>query len=139
GFATTGYDYFNEPWHLELIGDPWAGEMPAGQQTPKEEAEVKHYRSQDKTARNGGRIVPPGGHFYLHTQEGVPTSQASNIVGGVGTYSITAHVYAEGVPGDVVDVVLLWDDTKTKGPHSQHYTERLTIGPSGFIFSNFEF
>lgn len=34
GFKPAGYDLFNEPWHIEYQGDPWAGGTPAST-TPK--------------------------------------------------------------------------------------------------------
>lgn len=140
GFAPNGYKWFGEPWHIEYQGDPWKPiATPAGEATIKE-AEVKVYRRQDTTARKEGRVVAPGGGFYLHRTEGLATSQADNIVGGIGEYSITVHVYAEGTPGDVAEVYLLWQDTKaTPRTNSPHYVERIEIGADGTARRNFEF
>ncbi len=105
---------------------------------PKE-TKVKFYHNEDATARSTGRVVQPGNHFYLNTVKGAEADKASNVVGGIGTYSLTPHIYVEGEPGDEVEVKLLWDDTKTSGPHSPHYIERVEIGPKGFARRSFEF
>lgn len=142
GFTARGYQ-FGEPWHIELIGDPY--EVPAlasgssSSISSSKEIRVKTYHKEDKTARKSGRTVKPGQHFYLHTKTGAPTSNATNVVGGVGPYSITAHVYATGTPGDIVELQLLWDDTKSKGSNSEHYAERLTVGKDGYIRASVEF
>lgn len=98
----------------------------------EKEIKVKHYQRQDKDARGGGRILKPGKHLYLNTASGAASS-ASNIVGGIGLYSITGHVYAEGQPGDQFDIVLVWQDVKTKPQprQSAHYTETITLGRDG--------
>lgn len=102
--------------------------------------EVIHYHHQDPTARGGGRTLAPGGGVYLHTTKGAPASNATNIVGGIGTYSITPHVYAEGTPGDQVDVTLMWQNVRTSPVQtSAHYVERLVIGPDGTLRASREF
>ncbi|ALJ19572.1 peptidoglycan recognition protein family protein [Microbacterium sp. No. 7] len=98
---------------------------------PKE-ITMKHYQRLDATARATGRELKPGEGFYLHTDTGQATDKASNIVGGDGAYVITAHVYAEGTPGDIVDVKLVWQDTKADNvKNSPHYVERIEIGQDG--------
>lgn len=132
------FRYFQERdnHYGEPIGTP-AAVPPA--KPAKKETKVKTYHNQDATARKSGRTVKPGEGFYLHITSGVAVSQASNIVGGIGAYSITPHVYATGTPGDVVEIVLLWDDTKTPGPHSPHYIERLVVDKDGQIKASREF
>lgn len=130
-----GYN-FAEAWHFRVrnINKAVPGTAGGGSRpvvTKKEVKVVKHYHTEDATARKSGRIVKPGGGFWLHRLVGQPTSKASNVVGGVGPYTLSVHVYAEGRPGDFVDVVLYWDATKTSGPHSPHYTQRVTIGKDG--------
>lgn len=104
----------------------------------KEDKVIAYHRA-DATARGKGRSVAPGAGFYLHTTAGVATSQATNIVGGIGNYSITTHIYATGTPGDVLEAVLWWDNTKTTGPHSGHYVERVSIDKDGKLQASREF
>lgn len=106
--------------------------------TPKE-IKVKSYHYQDATARSTGKVLKPGTRSYLHTTKDAPLFNAVNVVGGVGPYSITPHIYAEGQPGDVLELALLWDDTKTPGPHSAHYLERLVLDRDGLIRASVEF
>lgn len=121
------------PWLQDRIAST-SGEV------VERKAEVIAYHRQDTTARKSGRIVPPGEGFYLHRTEGLATSQADNIVGGIGAYSITVHVYAEGEPGDSVDVYLLWQDTKARPrTNSFHYTESIELGSDGKAKRSFEF
>ncbi|WP_449407989.1 M23 family metallopeptidase [Microbacterium maritypicum] len=112
-----------------------------GPVSPKpKELKVLSYSRQDHTARNGGREIAPGANFHLNTTPKAPPHNATNIVGGIGPYSITVHVYAEGAPGDVVEVVLLWQNINDKPiTSSPHYTERLTLDRDGKIRANFEF
>lgn len=97
------------------------------------------YHYQDKDARAKGRNISPGNGLYLNINSGADNSKASNVVGGVGPYSLTAHVYAEGKPGDIVEALYLWDDTKTSGAHSPHYTETIVIPDEGFVKRSVEF
>lgn len=108
---------------------------------PSQGAEVKVYRYTDGTAASKSqRTVKAGTSFWLNTVNGAGVSQASNIVGGIGEYSITAHVYADGgVPGEKVDVQLFWDNTKTSGPHSGHYIQTFVFDKDGKIRGNVEF
>lgn len=132
----------DEPWHGEYDEDldEFYG-RPAGGVTPskKKETKVKTYHYEDATARKSGRTVKPGQGGYLHLEPGVPTSKASNVVGGVGEYSLTAHLYAQGTPGDVIVLRYLWDNTRTAGPHSGHYEERLVVDKDGLIRASREF
>jgi hypothetical protein len=145
GFEPDYFDGKNgkplERWHIidrdpyRVVGKPAGG---ASRPTSKE-IEVIPYHREDPNARGAGRTLAPGGAFWLHTTKGAKTSHATNIVGGVGTYSITTHVYAEGTPGDVLYVKLFWDNTKTSGPHSGHYTEALVFDRNGQIRASNEF
>lgn len=131
------FRYFQE--RDNHFGEPIGQPDVAPAKPAKKETKVKTYHYQDATARKSGRTVRPGGSFYLHTTEGAPISGATNVVGNPGTYSITPHVYATGTPGDVVEIVLLWDATQTEGPHSPHYTERLVIDKDGQLKASREF
>lgn len=95
------------------------------------------YHRQDKDARAGGRNITPGNGIYLNIESG-GSSNASNVVGGVGPYSLTAHVYAEGKPGDVVEVLYLWD-LPDKAEHSPHYIETVVIPDEGYVRRSVEF
>lgn len=106
---------------------------------PKGTAVRAHYHRADKYSREGGRVLNAGQHLYLHTSSRV-NSQASNIIGGVGPYSFTTHLYATGEPGDALDITLIWQNQRvTPRRNSNHFTERVYFGPDGNIFSNREF
>ena len=108
--------------------------------TKKKGDKVIHYTRQDHAARNGGRTLNPGEHFYLNINKGAANSSASNIVGGVGQYSITPHVYAKGKAGDALDLVLIWsNDPSGKRPTSNHYEERLVLDKTGNLKATREF
>ena len=128
-----------EPWHI--IDFNAFAPAPASTNKPlTKETKVKHYHRQDAAARSkNGRTVAKGQAFHLNTALGAAASHATNIVGKVGAYSITLHVYAQGTPGDALDVVLLWDDTRTSGAHSAHYVEHMVFDKDGFIRGNVEF
>lgn len=99
---------------------------------PKEVKVMKSYPFQDALALREGRTVKPGASFYLNTDPKAPTSQASNIVGVVGQYAITTHLYVEGTPGDTVDLVLVWQNQGVKPlTNSDHYVETVMIGSTG--------
>jgi len=107
---------------------------------PPKEIEVISYHREDKTSRTSGRNLAPGAGFYLHTVANVPASNASNVVGGVGSYSITPHIYGTGTAGDVVEIQLIWQNTKTKpAMNSAHYVERLVVDKDGKIRASREF
>lgn len=135
-----GYN-FSEPWHYKALNifktPPSSGG--GGGSTPGKGTVVNHYQRQDATARSAGRVLTKGQAFWLNINKGASPSKASNIVGGVGPYSFAVHIYAEGTPGDVVEVVLAWDNTKTSGPHSFHYVERVTIDRDGQAKASFPF
>ena len=102
---------------------------------------MKHYIRRDLYAgrRATGRTLTPNQHLYLNEMNNT-NSRATNIVGGIGYYSITAHVYAEGTPGESLDLTLIWQDT-TKNPrvNSPHFVERLVFDKNGKINANVEF
>lgn len=121
----------------------------SGPSTKPKELKVKHYFRDDakalRTKKNGQETVPigvdlaPGSATWLHTDAGASSSKASNLVGKAGEYQFTEHVYAQGSPGDVVDLELAWDNVKTPGPHSMHFMERIEIGADGFARRNVPF
>ena len=108
--------------------------------SPSKGVKVKHYHYQDPTARSKGRTLSPGHNLYLHTELNKPNSNASNVVGGVGPYSITPHIYATGEPGEGVELCLIWsNDPSGKSPSSAHYTERLTFNKDGVLAASREY
>jgi hypothetical protein len=126
---------FGEAWHFRIhnVFEDVAGAPLGGPAPTRKGIAVKRYHREDATARKRGRRLVPGSSFWLNTVDKAKTSQATNVVGGVGEYAITLHVYAQGAAGDAVVVQLYWDDTKTSGPHSAHYSERITFGADGVI------
>ena len=96
---------------------------------------IKTYHAEDKTARNGGRMVAPGQGAWLHSVKGVAPSQAVNVVGIVGTYVLTAHVYATGTPGDEATLTYVRQSNpgKKDARNSPHYKETFFIGPNGTL------
>lgn len=144
GFENEG-NKFNEAWHKTYrgtIGGPRPKPSGGGDQPfQKGDIVLNHYTRDDGTARTpAGRIVKPGSGCYLHTTAGVATSQATNIVGGVGFYQFAIHIYAEGTPGDVVTVNLMWQDTRTRPTkNSDHFIERIEIPASGKVATQFPF
>lgn len=130
-----------EPWHVIDLAPyaSFAGDDSKPFPDEKEIEVIAYPTKEDATARQSGRTVAPGGTFYLNTKTGQGTSKASNIVGGVGAYTFVEHVYAEGTPGDGLEVVLFWDDLATGGPHSGHFTQRVTLDPNGVLRENIPF
>lgn len=98
---------------------------------------VLHYTRRDKDARAKGRTLKPLQHLYLNTKSG-GLSNAANVVGKAGPYSLTAHVYAKGTPGEHLDLKYVWQNAKT-GQMSDHYVERLTFDSNGILSNNIEF
>lgn len=103
---------------------------------PSRGAKVRYYQRQDRDARSKGRTLSPGRHVYLNTKSGGP-SNAANIVGGVGPYSITLHLYAKGEPGDVLGLMLIWQDRN--GRRSHHYNHHVSFDKDGLIRENVTF
>ena len=141
-------DSFAEGWHHRMRGIFRTPPTSGGATTTKEKIKVKRYTAEDGKARRvkgvagatvTGLDLVPGAASWLHTSPTVSASKASNIVGGVGEYAFYVHVYADGEPGDTVDVVLGWDDIATPGPHSMHFVERIVIGPDGTARRNVSF
>lgn len=111
-----------------------------GGTAPTKGLTVIHYQRADKHSKMGdGRTLRAGDHIYLNEVDGRAAS-ATNIVGGVGPYSITPHIYAAGEPGDSIELTLVWQDTKAKPrKNSGHYVERLTFDREGKINASREF
>lgn len=128
GLVAEG-DGFGEGWHFKVL-KIWSA-VPSGTVTPKPKGvTVIHYNRADATCRgtNGGRKLAKGENFWLNTTKGAATSQASNIVGGIGNYTFAVHVYATGTPGDSIDVTLYWGRGKAE---SGHYNEHLVFPADG--------
>lgn len=125
--------FFNEAWHYKMFNIFSAVPSGGGGTPIKKGIMVTQYHREDATSRKSGRELQPGSSFWLNTVNGAKTSQATNVAGGVGPTVFTLHVYALGKPGDAVDVQLYWDQTKTTGPHSGHYTERMVFDKEGII------
>lgn len=124
-------------WSSDINGLQVAGySAPAPNPAPKplppkpKEITVITYRREDLDARKKGRVVRPGNHIYLNTKSGGATNFA-NCVGGVGEYALSAHLYAQGKPGDKVDLAYVWQDKA--GKNSPHYTETLVFDNTGNI------
>lgn len=111
-----------------------------GKPSVKKGLTVIHYQRSDKHSKIGnGRTLNAGEHLYLNEKDG-RASRATNIGHGVGPYSITPHVYAEGQPGDGLDLTLIWQDTKSNPKrNSPHYVERLVFDKNGKINASREF
>ncbi|WP_439593881.1 hypothetical protein [Microbacterium sp.] len=148
GLLVAEGDGFGEGWHFRVPGifrtPPGSGAGSGGGNLPlpnkPKEIKVKTFHYEDARSKSDdGRLIDPGALAYLHTDPTQKPSKASTVVGGAGPYSLTAHVYAEGTPGDRLDIAYVWDDTKTDGPHSPNYTERLVIGADGTLFASIEF
>lgn len=122
-------------WSEDMAGirlvQPTGKPNPTPPKPKKKGLTVKHYHRKDKDARSRGRKVAAGKSLYLNTKSGGP-SNAANIIGGVGPYAITTHVYATGTAGDALDVALVWQNTKSK-KNSLHYTQRLVFDRNGRI------
>lgn len=124
----------------------WIGKsVPAGgggsTPLPGKDGTVTLYHREDATARSTDkkRIVKPGAGFYLNTKIGQPASQASGIAGKPGDYVFAGHVYAQGRPGDAVEVRLVWDDRVGSKRNSGHYIHRAVFDDDGYIRENFPF
>lgn len=92
-----------------------------------QEDKVKHYPYQDRTPVD----LAPGASQFMRASASPEVHR--NIVGGDGPYSITAHLYAEGQPGDELELSLMWQDTRKPSSdptrNSFHYVERIPMGP----------
>lgn len=134
GLVASGFG-FGEAWHYDILNIFNA--VPGGGSPAKpKELTVIHYHTEDKTCRTKGRQLAKGGAFWLNKDTGQPLSRASNIVGGIGNYSFAVHVYAQGTPGDSLDVKLHWGRGKAE---SGHYVEHLVFGEDGIIRASFPF
>ena len=107
---------------------------------PSKGTRVKVYKKQDRNARGKGRVISPGRSLYLHESIDNP-AHASNVVGGQGNYSITPHIYAEGKPGDVLELKLRWQyrPGDSAARTSDHYVQRLQFDRDGLIRDSSEF
>src|SRR5690606_13544394 len=105
---------FGEPWHYDINNINKTPPNSGGGTPAKKGKVMNHYHTEDKDSRSKGRSLQPGAGFYIHTAAGRASSQASNLTKEVGKYLITLHVYATGTPGDVVEVYLMWQNTKSK-------------------------
>lgn len=126
-----------ERWHVGDFNNAWVA--PDFGPKDKEITVTPYFRDDAKSRSKNGLDLSPNEGTWLNTLANSPQSQATNIVGGIGQYVFTQHVYAQGTPGDVVDLQLAWDDTKTSGPHSMHFVERIEIGADGTARRNVPF
>lgn len=113
----------------------------AAKSNPGGGIEVKTYRLQDAAAMAGKRTIAPGEHFYLSTDPKAGSASYSNVIGGQGYYVITAHVYAEGQPGDRVTVKYIrrYNPRKSNQKDSSHYPQSFMIPADGKLFENVTF
>ena len=106
GMEPEGFN-FNEAWHYKVLFINSAVPSGGGGTPIKKGIQVIHYHREDKTSRARGRDLAPGNSFWLNIIDKAPTSQATNVVGGIGPYVLTQHVYATGgTPGDAIEVQL---------------------------------
>lgn len=146
-------DSFNEGWHHKMKNIFRAVPKPSGGSStpakPTKGVKVTHYFRDDgkarRTTKKNNQIVvvgvdlAPGSGYWLNSSATASGSQATNIVGGVGEYQFTTHVYAQGEPGDVLILTLFWDDTRTSGPHSGHFVQHIEANRFGDIYENTPF
>lgn len=132
------WNQFGMPMNQTIDFEKYVGTPTPPKPEPPKGDTVIHYHRQDKDARAGGRSITPGNGIYLNIESG-GVSNASNVVGGVGNYSLTAHVYADGKPGDVVELLYVWDNTADNKPHSPHYIETVVIPDEGYVRRSVEF
>lgn len=92
---------------------------------------VIHYHKPYRKTRN----IKPKERLYLVNAKG----EKENVVGGVGPYTLTAHLYGDGfAPGDILELRYDWYDTKTKKT-SPHYLHRVEADKHGMIRENATF
>lgn len=90
---------------------------------PSQEDTVKIISYSDRHERN----LEPGESDVARNAKGAP----QDVSGGLsGAAQFTQHIYADGAPGDVVEVTLLWNG-KSNGSVSEHFTERITLDRDG--------
>lgn len=97
---------------------------------------MKNYHYQDRRAKS----LKPGTYVF---QRSADNRLDQNIVGGVGPYSITPHLYADGLDeGDSLQIQLVWENTKNKpasSVQSAHYSEIVRANRDGVINHSVEF
>lgn len=97
---------------------------------PKETKVMETYHREDRNARD----LAPGAQTYLRD---VAKNTDLNVVGQVGAYAITPHLYAEGLdPEDSLQIVLVWENTANDPPSSKmspHYAESVRANRDGVI------
>jgi len=117
-------------WTEDFGGNKIKFAKPATKTSTKGTKVVKWYHYQDRVAKP----LAPGASVNM--KKG---SSLLNIVGGVGTYSLTPHVYIDGLgAGDAVDLVLVWRNKK-HAKDSNHYVERLVADNNGQVRATREF
>lgn len=142
GWIRTVYRWVNgkwtlvEGWHFEYFIDR---DKHRFDPTPTPGGKDVIKNTQDAKAKTkDGRLVAPGAAFWLNTLATAPAKNAVSVTGKAGEYAFALHVYAEGTPGDVVEVTLQWD-RPNQAAHSVHYVERLVIEDGGVLRRNFPF
>ncbi|KUF05526.1 M23 family metallopeptidase [Leucobacter sp. G161] len=92
---------------------------------------VIHYHKPYRKSRN----IKPKERLYLVNAKGAK----ENVVGGIGPYTLTAHLYGDGfAPGDILELRYDWYDTKAKKT-SPHYLHRVEADKHGMIRENATF
>lgn len=132
--AETGAIYLG--WSDQNAGNVCPFTADGSPDTGKGTRVMHHYHYQDRTATS----VKPGGMTWLRNNA---AGKDQNIVGGVGDYSITVHVYAAGLdPSDSLNIALVWESANDPVPSdgaSAHYTETVRANRDGQINANVEF
>lgn len=121
-------------WSEDLNGlriAEYSGGVNTDSKPKKKELKVKNYRRSDRRKRS----IKPGERIYLENSKG----SRLNCIGGIGPYSLTAHVYVDGLaPGDVIELRYDFYNDRTK-KSSSHYIERFEADRHGMIRKNVEF
>lgn len=121
-------------WTEDFGGNPIAFTPVGGSSSSKGTKVLKHYHYEDRQ----GRKLAPGGQMFLNNGK-----SDLNVVGGIGTYSITPHVYVSGLAeGDSVQIMLVWENTKYAKPSehpSGHYAETVRANRDGNVNHSVEF
>jgi hypothetical protein len=130
----------DEPWHFNNPNWPNMPIIPTNTWTAGggsvpivvEEPDLKQALAfQDLTTK---KLAPGASSVYMRTKD---NKADQNVAGAAGIAEFFLHVYASGTPGDIVEVVLVWENIATKptpsAKMSPHYTERLPIDDAGQI------
>lgn len=148
GFTTGPHCHVEFRWDSAWSGGAWVDPRTLG---------LRPISELNSSKKKGGDVVTPisyqdrktrtikrGNHTWLRRKNQSRDSEANNIVGAPGTYSITGHVQAENLqPGDVIVLTLVRQNTKyglaNMHKHSSpHYEQYAVAGQDGKIRESVE-